>query len=95
MTKDTYKKWTEGNGLKRGLPDADWAHNKFITVHPINYSDDEDGIVTEWKVTICWGEPWSHIVSGIDADFRLAMIEACTNAIKEGCPANWLPYMEE
>ena len=87
--------WTEGKGLKRGLPDRDWAMRKFITVYPINYSDDKDGVATEWKVTICWGDTWGHIAFGTDEDYQVAMAEACTNAIKEGCPAKWLPYMEE
>ena len=26
--------WTEGEGLKNGLPDIDWAMRKFITVYP-------------------------------------------------------------
>lgn len=90
--------WTEGKGLKRGLPDRDWAMRKFITVYPINYSDGEGNIIPfsgEWKVTICWGDTWGHIAFGTDADYRLAMLEACTNAIKEGCPAEWLPYNNE
>ena len=78
--------WTEGKGLKNGLPDIDWAMRKFITVYPSH---------TGWKVTICWGDTFGHIAYGINTDFQTAMNDACKWAIKEGCPAEWLPYGEE
>lgn len=83
MTEHT---WAEGKGLKNGLPDIDWAMRKFITVYP---SD------TGWKVTICWGDTWGHIAYGNDECFPVAMKKACEWAIKDGCPAEWLPYKEE
>ena len=87
--------WTEGKGLKRGLPDINWPVRKLITVYPINYIDDEDGAVTGWKVSICWGDTWGHLALREDEDFTTAMNEACKWAIKQGCPAEWLPYNNE
>tara|TARA_R100001510_G_C7588156_1_gene158764 strand:+ start:336 stop:605 length:270 start_codon:yes stop_codon:yes gene_type:complete len=84
--------WTEGKGLKNGLPDINWAMRKFITVYPALPVEGEE---VKWKVTICWGDTWGHIAYGNDTDYRLAMLEACEKAIKEGCPAEWLPYKEE
>jgi hypothetical protein len=88
-------KWTEGEGLRRGLPDRDWPMRKLITVYPINYINDEDGVVTAWNVQICWGDTWGHIAFGENEDFTTAMNEACKWAIKQGCPAEWLPYNNE
>ncbi len=83
MTEHT---WTEGQGLKNGLPDIDWATRKFITVYPSKVG---------WKVTICWGNTWGHIAYGKDEDFVSAMKIACQEAIKDGCPTEWLPYTGE
>jgi len=78
--------WTEGRGLKNGLPDIDWATRKLLTVYPT-----EEG----WKVTICWGDTWGHLAYGNDEDFTTAMSKACEWAIKDGCPAEWLPHTVE
>jgi len=86
--------WTEGKGLKNGLPDIDWAMRKFITVYPVQ-ENLSHCILQGWMVTICWGKTWGHIAFGNDTDFITAMREACERAIKEGCPAEWLPYKEE
>jgi GH24 family phage-related lysozyme (muramidase) len=77
--------WTEGFGLKNGLPDINWATRKLLTVYPT-----EEG----WIVTICWGDTWGHLVFGNDEDFITAMNKARGLAIKHGCPAEWLPYTE-
>ena len=87
--------WTEGEGLKNGLPDIDWAMRKFITVYPtLPYIEQEDYEVN-WKVTICWGDTWGHIAYGNDKCIPVAMEKACNQAIKNGCPSWWLPYGEE
>ena len=78
--------WTEGKGLRNGLPDIDWAMRKFITVYPYRFG---------WKVTICWGDTWGHIAYGNDECFSVAMEKACSRAIRNGCPAEWLPYHKE
>ena len=75
--------WTEGKGLRNGLPDSGWPMRKFITVYPKTYG---------WHVAICWGDTWGHIAFGEDEDFTTAMKEACTQAMKGGCPPEWLPF---
>ena len=74
--------WTEGRGLRDGFPDPDWSMRKFLTVYPV-----KDG----WKVTICWGDTWGHIAFGRHEDYEEALMIACENAMKEGCPHLWLP----
>mgnify|MGYP003678906317 FL=1 len=96
MTEHT---WTEGKGLKNGLPDIDWATRKFITVYPaeIGWEDETDdegnfNPIMGWTINICWGNTWGQIAFAKDEDFVTAMKLACRRAIKDGCPTEWLPY---
>jgi len=83
--------WTEGKGLRNGLPDSGWPMRKFITVYPVQRGYEDDAHL-EWKVSICWGDTWGHIAFGEDEDFTTAMKEACAQAMKGGCPPEWLPF---
>ena len=74
--------WTEGRGLKYGLPDQDWPTRKLLTVYPTKHG---------WRVTICWGDTWGHLVIKTGEDFHTCFREAITRAIKDGCPKEWLP----
>ena len=74
--------WTEGRGLEDGLPDSGWSTRKLLTVYPT-----EKG----WRVQVCGGPTWGHLEFGESASFKAALKEACSQAIENGCPEEWLP----
>ena len=77
--------WTEGKGLRDGLPDPGWSTWQLLTVYPT-----EKG----WRVQVCWGSTWGHLHYGESASFTEALEKACSKAIKNGCPEEWLPKIE-
>jgi len=74
--------WKEGEGLKYGLPDQDWATRKLLTVYPTKHG---------WRVTVCWGDTWGHLVIKTHEKFEPCFSQAIRQAVREGCPKEWLP----
>ena len=87
--------WKEGEGLENGLPDSGWPIRKLITIYPINFKEDAVGVVTGWRVMICWGDTWGHLVSIEHEDYTKCMSQACRRAVLQGCPKEWLPVISE
>ena len=84
--------WTEGKGLRNGLPDSGWSTRKLLTVYPISFTELPNHRV--WRVQVCWGPTWDHLEFGESASFTEALEKACSQAIKNGCPEEWLPKVE-
>lgn len=75
--------WTEGRGLRNGLPDPNWTHHLIVYPTP-----------SGWVVRVKWGSTFQHLHYGESASFTEALEKACSQAIKNGCPEEWLPKVE-
>ncbi len=75
--------WTEGAGLKNGLPDPDWDRRAGLRVYP--------SAAWGWVCWIHWGSKWGTTAVGMDEDPAVAMAQAIASALRNDCPPEWIP----
>jgi hypothetical protein len=79
--------YSEGKGLKGGLPDFDWNHG-IIKLNPTSSRNDNNE--PGWVAKIQWGDTWGDLAFGFGTSAQEALEEGIEKAKKDGCPPAWI-----